>query len=70
MPAKDFSPERRSVPVVGIVAGIAVIFGIALFSFGFWLAWHPLGFIMGGLSASAVGVLLGRRVQRPARRQV
>jgi hypothetical protein len=70
MPAKDFTPERQSVPVVSIVAGLAVLFGIGAFSYGFWLAWHPLGFIVGGLSASAVGVLLGRKAGRPGHRSV
>jgi hypothetical protein len=69
MPSKDFAPEELSAPVTGIVAGVAVILGIVIASFGFWLAWRPLGFIAGGMASSAVGVLLGRRAQRSARRQ-
>jgi hypothetical protein len=67
MPAENFAPKAPPVPLSAIIAGVAVLFGIGVFSFGFWLAWHPLGFIMGGLSVSTLGILLGRK--RPARRQ-
>jgi hypothetical protein len=69
MPSKDFTPERPPVPITGIVAGLAVLTGIGVSSFGFWLAWHPLGFIVGGLMISAVGILLGRRARTVFRRQ-
>lgn len=69
MPSKDFTPETPPIPLAAIVAGLAVLFGVGLFSFGFWLAWHPLGFIMGGLAVAAVGILLGRRAPRSIRRQ-
>jgi len=69
MPAQGFTSERSPVPLAAIVAGLAVLAGIAVFSFGFWLAWPPLGFIAGGLSISALGVLLGRRAPRQPRRQ-
>lgn len=36
--------------------------GIAAISYGFWLAWRPLGFIVGGLALSALGILLGRSI--------
>ena len=68
MPAKDLTLENPPAPFAAIAAGLAVLFGIGISSFGFWLAWHPLGFIVGGLSASTVGVLLGRKAQRLARR--
>ena len=68
MPGKDFTPERPGVQLTPVVAGLAVLFGVAVFSFGFWLAWHPLGFIVGGLAVSTLGVLLGRN-KRSARRQ-
>ena len=44
--------------------------GCGAVSYGFWLAWHPLGFIAGGVSASAVGVLLGRQVRNAQRAAV
>ena len=69
MPDKNFAPERQSPPIAGIAAGLAVLLGIFIFSFGFWLAWHPLGYITGGLSIAALGVLLGRRVQHSSRRR-
>jgi uncharacterized membrane protein YiaA len=61
MPAKSFNAENAPIPAAAVVAGLAVFFGIDVFSFGFWLAWPPLGFITGGLSLAALGVLLGRR---------
>lgn len=69
MPAKNLMPDGQPIPAVAIMAGLAVLFGIAVFSYGFWLAWHPLGYIMGGLSILMVGVLLGRRARYSARRQ-
>jgi hypothetical protein len=68
MPSKNFTPEQSKAPLTAIVAGLAVLIGIGVFSFGFWLAWHPLGFIVGGLAVSVLGVLLGRP-RRPVRRQ-
>jgi len=31
--------------------------GAALFAYGCWLAWHPLGFICGGLIVAAFAFL-------------
>jgi hypothetical protein len=39
--------------------------GCALLAYGFWLAWHPLGFIVGGLLLAAVSFFLGYN-NRPA----
>jgi hypothetical protein len=47
-----------------MLAGIAVLLGAAIFSYGFGLAWRPLGFITAGLSLSVVGVLVGRNAGR------
>lgn len=69
MPAENFVAENRPIPAVAIIAGIAVLFGASACSYGFWIAWHPLGFIVGGLSASALGILLGRRAQHQVRRR-
>lgn len=32
--------------------------GSAVMVYGFWLAWEPLGFIIGGGAATALGLLL------------
>jgi len=68
MPSKDFTPNQPAVPTASILAGAGILFGIAVFSYGFWLAWHPLGFIAAGASISAVSVLVGRNVVRRMRR--
>lgn len=31
--------------------------GIGVFSDGFWMAWHPLGPIVGGAALVAIGVI-------------
>jgi hypothetical protein len=62
MPSKDFSPEPRPIPIARVVAGVAVLLGLGVSSFGFWLAWRPLGFIMGGLGVLMIGLQLGRIV--------
>jgi hypothetical protein len=61
MPPKDFASKDRPAHGSSIAAGLAVLLGIAAASYGFWLAWHPLGFISAGASMSAIGVLLGRK---------
>lgn len=37
-----------------------VVCGLALAAYGFWLAWHPLGFILGGLMLIITGILYER----------
>ena len=46
----------------GILYDLTVLAGICLLSYGSWLAWRPLGFIIGGLALSALGILLGRSI--------
>lgn len=36
-----------------------VLAGAVVLDYGLWLAWHPLGFIVGGLSLAAAGIFLG-----------
>jgi hypothetical protein len=36
-----------------------VLTGAAIFAYGLWLAWHPLGFIVGGLMLGAAGIFFG-----------
>ncbi len=39
----------------------AFVVGIASFVFGAWLAWHPLGFIVGGVLLAVLSFLTGYR---------
>lgn len=68
MPAKDSLPAASRRPPIAAISGLAILAGIAFFSYGFWLAWHPLGFIFFGLSLAAIGFMLGRRAADPRRR--
>lgn len=38
-----------------------LVFGAGVFSYGCWLAWHPLGFILGGLLIAIAAFLNGYR---------
>jgi hypothetical protein len=40
-----------------LVAVLEVV-GVVAFLFGLWLAWEPLAFMVGGVVAVAVGLLL------------
>jgi hypothetical protein len=35
--------------------------GCAVFVYGVWLAWRPLGFIVGGLAVAAIAFFMGYR---------
>ncbi len=35
------------------------LLGCAIFAYGFWLAWRPLGFICGGFMLAAFAFLSG-----------
>ena len=45
-----------------LIADLSVLAGIAALSYGFWIAWHPLGFIVGGSALMASGILFGRSI--------
>jgi hypothetical protein len=47
----------------GVVAGVAVC------CYGLWLAWHPLGFIVGGLSVAAGSFVMAYDVSAIRRRK-
>ena len=38
---------------------LLVLVGAAVFAYGLWLAWHPLGFIVGGILLAAAGIFFG-----------
>ena len=38
---------------------LTFLVGCAVFVFGLWLAWHPLGFIVGGVVVAAVAFFVG-----------
>jgi len=46
----------------------SVLVGVAMLSFGVWLAWRPGGFIVGGLALAGLGMLLGRNLEASRRR--
>ena len=54
---------RNAALDAGVVAGMAVC------CYGLWLAWHPLGFIVGGLSVAAGSFTLGYDVSAIRRRK-
>lgn len=42
--------------------------GAALFAYGFWLAWHPLGFIFGGMIVAVFAFLTAQKSLQRNRR--
>ncbi len=54
--------------VFAALADAAMLLGVGAVSFGFWLAWRPLGFIVGGLALAALGMLYGRGIAEMRRR--
>jgi len=41
------------------ITNTVILVGLASAGYGFWLAWPPLGYIVGGLSAIGLAVLIG-----------
>jgi hypothetical protein len=41
------------------VYDLELLIGCALIAYGCWLAWRPLGFIVGGLMLALTGFFLG-----------
>jgi hypothetical protein len=37
-----------------------LLLGGVMLAYGFWLAWRPLGYMMGGLMLAAIGLFLDR----------
>jgi hypothetical protein len=46
---------------------VVFFIGVAVFSFGFWLAWRPLGFIVSGLVIAAFSFFADYRRSRSDR---
>jgi hypothetical protein len=42
-----------------LILDVSFLFGCAIFVYGLWLAWRPLGFIVGGLVIAAVAFFAG-----------
>lgn len=53
-------PSKSRGDLREILSSIAEICGIGAISYGSWLAWHPAGFIIGGLGVVLLGVASGR----------
>ncbi|MBS1803523.1 MAG: hypothetical protein JST28_09150 [Acidobacteria bacterium] len=47
-----------------LVLDVMFLLGLAAASYGFWLAWHPLGFIVGGLLVAVFSFLTAQRRSR------
>ncbi|HVJ09277.1 MAG TPA: hypothetical protein VM554_12925 [Acidisarcina sp.] len=45
--------------LVKFLCDLGVIAGAGVFVYGLWLAWPPLGFVVGGLLVSAASFFLG-----------
>lgn len=41
-----------------LLVAVLEVVGVVAFLFGLWLAWEPLAFMVGGVVAVAVGLLL------------
>lgn len=39
---------------------MVLLLGVAALVYGCWLAWRPLGYIVGGLMLAAIGIFLDR----------
>jgi hypothetical protein len=45
-----------------------VLCGLGAAAYGFWLAWRPLGFILGGAAVAGLGILYERGAASSRRR--
>lgn len=52
----------------GLFFDAIVVLGVAAVAYGFWRAWRPLGFIIGGLFAAAAAFLFGYNPETLRRR--
>ncbi len=39
---------------------VVLLLGFLGMAYGFWLAWHPLGFILGGIALIAFALMVER----------
>lgn len=51
-----------------IACNLAFLAGFAALVYGLWLAWRPLGFILGGLLLGAAAFFFDYNLQREAKR--
>lgn len=51
-----------------IACNLAFLVGFLGLVYGLWLAWHPLGFIVGGLLLAACAFFYDYNLQREAKR--
>ena len=68
MPGKEAAALEKSNAIAVWGADLIAVIGLLAFSYGFWLAWRPLGFIIGGLALLALGILFGRSAVTSRRR--
>lgn len=55
------APEKKTRSWPG---DLALLAGLGLLSYGCWLAWHPLGFIVAGVLVGAAAFLSGYQPKR------
>jgi hypothetical protein len=48
-----------------LACDVVTIAGFVVFAYGLWLAWKPLGFIVGGLAIAAGAFFMGYQLSRP-----
>jgi hypothetical protein len=55
--------------ILSWVCDVAVAVGFFVFCYGLWLAWKPLGFILGGLAMASGAFFIGYGLKPIARRE-
>jgi hypothetical protein len=58
----DFEQKVGSIPAWSI-GNALFLGGVGAMSYGFWLCWHPLGFIVGGWSCIRVAFMIGAQTR-------
>lgn len=53
-----------------VLVNLLFLAGLAGISYGVWLAYHPLGFIVGGMAAMWVATIAQAEIDSPARPRV
>lgn len=68
-PGKPIGINLVALKRAAIIAAfdLVVLFAFALVAFGFYLAWRPLGFIVGGLLLAGAAFLASPNVMRRVR---
>jgi hypothetical protein len=60
--------DKRTELAISMLFDCLVVAGTCVCCYGLWMAWHPLGFIVGGGAGVAAGIFLGYNAKAPRRR--